>query len=149
MTGSLQIPEFISYRPRGICTQAKCMDCLSEPCSVPSRYLKWIPKLPNVVTPLSAVWHSPNSERLHAIEPLIKQLLAPQLVGWRAGATDSESVVLHFRCSDSPMNLHWGCVSPSTRCVFLCRIHSLNPHCTLCAFMTTLFVPPWPLRFEL
>eukprot|EP00658_Telonema_sp_P-2_P025271 TRINITY_DN20177_c0_g2_i2.p1 TRINITY_DN20177_c0_g2~~TRINITY_DN20177_c0_g2_i2.p1 ORF type:complete len:424 (-),score=88.55 TRINITY_DN20177_c0_g2_i2:266-1492(-) len=104
ISSSMRFPERVGFKPRGYCVKEVCLDCLREPCSGPSQHYAWVPALPNRATANAAVWNSPMGERLHALRPLIRRVFQPQVMQTH----DPEPVVIHFRCSDSPMNLHWG-----------------------------------------
>eukprot|EP00656_Telonema_subtile_P007343 TRINITY_DN13445_c0_g1_i3.p1 TRINITY_DN13445_c0_g1~~TRINITY_DN13445_c0_g1_i3.p1 ORF type:complete len:556 (-),score=71.80 TRINITY_DN13445_c0_g1_i3:564-2231(-) len=108
---TLKLPAYVAFSPRGYCVNKVCLDCLTEPCMGPSTHYLWVPNMENSITLNAAVWNSPQSERLHAMTPLVKRVITPQLLK----TNDNEPIVIHFRCSDSPMNLHWGCVCGGVR----------------------------------
>jgi len=71
---------------------------------LPSSFL-WIAKnVPSNPDPDCALWHGANARVLHAISPVIQHVTAALI----SKSKYEDTVVIHFRCSDSPANRHWG-----------------------------------------
>ena len=55
--------------------------------------------------PPGGLWHTPAARVLHAITPVIQDIIEPLL---NDVSLEANHIIIHFRCSDSPPNRHWG-----------------------------------------